>query len=213
MPEFLFNSSPGNDSEFRHIDCQIVPPCCCSAGNLICLKRTSPMPNGLLKSALLTGVLLTRAQIEKCMAAMMIPHPPARPGKTRLLKHDLAKAMVQHVLQGESREVIAKVLRRQSREPTDDDSDVGDDSNSDDDDNDTCPDAILRIIQAMDADNKEHFRQVQREAGRLLERRVQREAAARPASSRRGPGNHHTPITTPVPDETVIKHNVPTLQT
>ncbi|CAE7028675.1 unnamed protein product [Symbiodinium natans] len=154
LPTFVWNSSPGRDSDYVHIECQIVPPASCEAGNLICLKRTSMTSNGLLKSALLNGVQLTKAQVEKCMAAEQIPFPQHRP-RGRLLKADLVDALLSNVLDGESEETIAQVRKRLCRETQPD--------AEEDDDDELCPEEILRLIRNMDQDNREHFKEVQKE--------------------------------------------------
>ena len=126
--------------------------------------------NGLLKSALLNGVQLTKAQVEKCMAAEQIPFPQHRP-RGRLLKADLVDALLSNVLDGESEETIAQVRKRLCRETQPD--------AEEDDDDELCPEEILRLIRNMDQDNREHFKEVQKEAGRLLERRSRKETAGK----------------------------------
>ena len=66
----------------------------CAACNAVMLKRTSSGVEQLLKSALLKGVFLTRAEVEKCMQAEKVEWPQ----KPRVLKPDLVDALLNKVL-------------------------------------------------------------------------------------------------------------------
>ena len=164
LPTMVFNVRPGRDSTWRHVPCEVVPPICACA-SAVCLKQKGTVVEGLLPSALMTKVFLTKPQLEKCLQSEGIPFPAAGP-KGRVLKRDIAQALVDHVLADRPEDVRARVLNRLARDSA---------PEPDEDDMEDCPIEILQVINEMDRDNKDHFEGVLKQAAGLLVRRVQAE--------------------------------------
>ena len=167
LPVFVFNNDAGQDSQLRHIPTVVVPPAAAPA-NAIMLKRAGS-EESLLKSALLSGVFLTRPQVEKCLQAEKLPFPD----KQRVLKIDLVQVLLDKVLgDSVSEEERARVRRRLAREQAPEDEEDEDLQNMDDG---SCPEEILNLLKTMDPDNQQAFKTVFKEAASILEKRVQNE--------------------------------------
>ncbi|CAE6970581.1 unnamed protein product [Symbiodinium sp. CCMP2592] len=186
LPKAVFNISPGRDSPWRHVPYDIVPPACAPIERGICIKQRGVQVEGLLPSALLSGVFLTKDQIERCLAAENIPYPDKPARGNRILKRDLARALVDVVLGNEAEEVRERILNKLARDakPPEDENEMMPD--------DSCPVEILQVLSQLDPENKAHFSNVLKCAAGILERRAQaeneRHAAERERAAVRGAG-------------------------
>eukprot|EP00439_Symbiodinium_sp_Y106_P072336 s961_g13.t1 len=179
LPTMVVNLRPGRDSSWRHVLCEVVPPVCAGA-SAVCLKQTSPVVESLLPSALLSKVFLTKPQLEKCLQSEGIAFP-VEGSKGRIIKRDIANALVDHVFADKPEDVRGQVLNRLAR----------DSAPEPEQDMEDCPIEILQVINEMDQDNKDHFQGVLKQAANLLAKRVQAETernARRRAGQQQAPG-------------------------
>ena len=139
-------------------------------------------PEGLLRSALLSGLQMTRPQIEKCLSAEQIPFPTEGKKGKRVLKPDLVDTLLAHVLSDVPEEQVAQIRRRLCREPSPQDEEDPDDEGEND--ASECPVALLRVLNSLDTDNKQHFKEVISHAGKLLQKRTEKEMATRSRAAR-----------------------------
>ena len=178
MVNFLFCSTPGRDSEYKYVPCELVPPACCRIGHLVCLKRTSMTNEDILKTALQKGVQLKRAQVEKCLASCGIPYPTEGSGKSgRVLKPDLVDALLQHFFPDEAQAELSRMRQRLVKDPSYEDDDAENDAAEE------CPVELLRVLKSMDLENRDHFRNVMEQAANMLERRSEKEMKAAAAAA------------------------------
>ena len=138
------------------------------------------MVESLLPSALLSKVFLTKPQLEKCLQSEGIAFP-VEGSKGRIIKRDIANALVDHVFADKPEDVRGQVLNRLAR----------DSAPEPEQDMEDCPIEILQVINEMDQDNKDHFQGVLKQAANLLAKRVQAETernARRRAGQQQAPG-------------------------
>ena len=64
----------------------------------------------------MSGVFLTRGQVERCLSAEGIPYPDKPARGNRILKRDLARALVDAVLANEAEEVRDRILNKLARD-------------------------------------------------------------------------------------------------
>ncbi|CAE7944054.1 unnamed protein product [Symbiodinium sp. KB8] len=180
-PTLIFNGNAGSDSTWRHIPTRTVPPACCPK-NSIMLKRTGLLSESPLRSALLSGVFLTREQVVKCMAAEGIPFPETGTGaRGRVNKSDLVQKLLSEVLgdtvSEEQRKRLARGLAREAA-PEDLPTDMDDGS---------CPEEILNLLATMDPDNKDSFQKILEQATAILAERQRKKATSHAANPRAKP--------------------------
>eukprot|EP00434_Breviolum_minutum_P020956 symbB.v1.2.018486.t1/scaffold1464.1/size117165/9 len=163
LPTFMFNRDPSPESIWSFVPCSVVPPIA-SFGNCVCFVRDGSENLPLLPSALLHGVWMTKPQIESCLISSKIvfPEPDA---SGRVLKKHLVETLVSAVLPditAEKREAIIKSLCRETN--------PHDDEKAED-----CPSEILEVIKNMDAENRQHWKNVVEHAAKMLEKRMSEE--------------------------------------
>lgn len=165
-PTFVFNHDPGSDSVWKFVPVRVAPPAASLKG-ISFLQTGEPLP--LLPSALLNGVWLSSKQVEKCIACEGIPFPESGSGAGgRVLKPDLVELLVEKVLSQEPQEVRRKVKQRLGGESAVEVAAEEDMNLSD------CPENVLKVLEELDTENKEHFRNVVKTAKKMLEQKAEK---------------------------------------
>eukprot|EP00438_Fugacium_kawagutii_P029016 Skav204730 [mRNA] locus=scaffold1549:262768:263502:- [translate_table: standard] len=130
----------------------------------MCFLREGIILEPILKAALLSGIVLTKKQLESIMECEDIPYPDRGSGvKGRILLADLAKAVVFYVLadldEATRNNVLAKMTRQSS---------AGNKIDGDD-----LPVDLLKVVSNLDLENKEQFKELKEAAQKLLDEELE----------------------------------------
>ena len=165
-PTMVFNHDPSSKSSWKHVPTRMVPPAasCTSGISFMITGRES----ALLPAALLNGVWLSKDDIQNIIVAEKLEYPA---GTGRVLKPDLVDFLLSKILPDEPEDVLARIkktlvgAKKQPTTEADDEEDLNE-----------CPESILEVLEHLDIENKEHFKNVAEQAGRILKRKKESKA-------------------------------------